>query len=350
VVNEVKWCAIDVLSVALTWGLVIAYVWQVRRSGDALLIGSVFMVHQYATQARGVITTMATSFSQFARTRTDVASAEPIWNAPQRTTDSAEVARGWQRIEFEGLSYSHGAPGAAESHSRGGLQQVSLAIRRGERIALVGPSGAGKSTLLRLLAGLYRADQVRIAIDGHVQSGLRHLGSIATLIPQEAEVFEASVAENIAFSEDADTVRLQTAVHASAFDTVLHSLPDGTATLLSERGMNLSGGQRQRLCLARGVFAAEGSSVLLLDEPTSALDPLTEAEVHQRLKACFPDAAIIASVHRMSLLAHFDTVVLMAGGRVVDAGTPSELCTRQPVFAAMLGDTKRATEAQPLPA
>ncbi|MCV4754076.1 hypothetical protein OFC37_31930, partial [Escherichia coli] len=87
----------------------------------------------------------------------------------------------------------------------------------------------------------------------------------------------------------------------------------------------------QRLALARGVLAARGSSLLLLDEPTSALDPVTERQVHERLSQAFPDAAVVASVHRMGLLAHFDKVVLMAGGRVVDVGTPDELAERQPV-------------------
>ena len=99
----------------------------------------------------------------------------------------------------------------------------------------------------------------------------------------------------------------------------------------------MSGGQRQRLCLARGVLAARGSSLLLLDEPTSALDPVTEAVVRAAPRCGhFADACIVASVHRMSLLEHFDRVVLMVDGRVVDSGPVSELAARQPLFARML--------------
>ncbi|MBC7942446.1 MAG: ATP-binding cassette domain-containing protein, partial [Chitinophagaceae bacterium] len=115
----------------------------------------------------------------------------------------------------------------------------------------------------------------------------------------------------------------------------LAGLPQGLDTPLCERGFNLSGGQRQRLALARGVLAARGSSLLLLDEPTSALDPLIEQHVHAAIDHAFEGACIVASVHRLSLLPHFDRVVLMVAGRVVDVGTATELEVRQPLFAAM---------------
>ncbi len=141
------------------------------------------------------------------------------------------------------------------------------------------------------------------------------------MIPQEADVFEASVRENLTFDVACDEIELRSAIHTSGFETVLEGMPNGLDTLISERGFNMSGGQRQRLCLARGLLAARGRSLLLLDEPTSALDPVTEAHVHRRLDASFEDACIVASVHRMSLLEHFDRVVLMVDGRIVDCGT-----------------------------
>ncbi len=342
VLNEAKWCAVDLLSVALTWGLVAVYVWHTRASGAALLLGSVFMVYQYAQQAGGVIGSLAANFQSFARTRTDFASADPIWQAPERPAPAGAVAPAWREIALRGLGFAHPAAGAGERG--GGVHEVSFALHRGERIALVGASGSGKSTLLRVLAGLYEAQQGAVAVDGAVVPGLRDLAAEATLIPQEAEVFEATVAENIAFGEPAAPEALAFAAHCAAFDVVLGLLPQGLDTPLTERGMNLSGGQRQRLCLVRGVHAARGRSVLLLDEPTSALDPLTEAWVHERLHAGFPGACIVASVHRLSLLAHFDTVVLMAAGRVVDTGTVDEVRARQPLFAQML-QGRRAGDA-----
>ena len=118
-------------------------------------------------------------------------------------------------------------------------------------------------------------------------------------------------------------------MHAGVFDEVLQRLPAGLASPLNERGANLSGGQRQRLALARGALAAQGSSLLLLDEPTSALDPLAEGRVFERMAAAFPSTCIVASVHRPSLLARFDTVVVVEAGRVVDAGPRDEVLARR---------------------
>jgi len=108
------------------------------------------------------------------------------------------------------------------------------------------------------------------------------------------------------------------------------ALPDGWSTPVAERGVNLSGGQRQRLALARGLLAARDSSVLLLDEPTSALDQVTEARVFGRLRDGLADSCVVASIHRLSALAYFDKVIVMADGRIVDAGPVAEVLERQP--------------------
>jgi ABC-type multidrug transport system fused ATPase/permease subunit len=342
VLNEVKWCAVDILSVCLTWGLVASYVWHSGAGQGTMMLGTLFMVYQYAQQAGGVIGSMAGNLQGLARTRTDYASAQPIWQAPQ-LKPAPPLARGhWQTIDIEGLHHLPAAdadiaPTSADQNaSRGRLHDVSLQLNRGERIAIVGPSGSGKTTLMRALAGLYEPRAAHIAIDGIDEPGLRHLGAIATLIPQEPDVFECSVRENIVFDSGPEPGALERAIRVSAFDEVMVTLPDGLDTNISEGGANLSGGQRQRLCLARGVFMAGNSSLVLLDEPTSALDPMTESFVMQRLCDHFADACIVAAVHRMSLLRHFDRVVLLVAGRVVDSGPVAALAARQPLFARML--------------
>jgi ABC-type bacteriocin/lantibiotic exporter with double-glycine peptidase domain len=216
-----------------------------------------------------------------------------------------------------------------------GLHDVKLSLRRGERVALVGPSGGGKSTLLRVLAGLYPPDSGALSLDGKPVDWTQ-LRRLATLIPQETELFEASVRENLAFGQPRDDALLLAALHTSTFDEVLKANHGDLDTAVSERGFNLSGGQRQRLCLARGVLAAQGSSLLLLDEPTSALDAATEARVLERIAGAFPDACVVASIHRLSLLERFDTVVLMEAGHVVDHGPRDAVLARQPLLQRMV--------------
>jgi ATP-binding cassette subfamily B protein len=349
VLNEVKWCAVDILSVCLTWGLVASYVWHTGTGQGTVMLGTLFMVYQYAQQAGGVIGSMAGNFQSLARTRADYASGRPIWQAPRRPAGPAVALAHWQTIEIHGLQHRPDGDDSAAADdralSRGRLHDVSLRLSRGERIAIVGPSGSGKSTLMRVLAGLYEPRAGQIAVDGVERPGLRHLGAIATLIPQDAEVFEASVRDNIVFDTTPEPGALEQAIRVSAFDEVLVTLRDGLDTFISEGGANMSGGQRQRLCLARGVLMARDHSLLLLDEPTSALDPMTESSVVQRLCGHFADACIVAAVHRMSLLRHFDRVVLLVAGRVVDSGPASELAARQPLFARMLASQAVASPA-----
>ncbi|MEH3085200.1 MAG: ABC transporter ATP-binding protein [Xylophilus ampelinus] len=331
-VNEGKWFAVDLLGMALTWILVVAYVLQHRQPGQAVLLGTVFMIYQYAQQAASVVGAMASNFQGFARMHTDYGSAAPIWEAPGDPGAEAPAVRqdaSWRTLELRDAGWRHGGGDTPQAAgSRGGLHGVDLVLRRGARVALVGPSGGGKSTLLRTLAGLYRPQQGVLLRDGE-PADWSELRALATLIPQEAEVFEASVAENLTFGEPADGAALRAAVHAGVFDEVLERLPAGLDSSVSERGANLSGGQRQRLALARGALAARGSSLLLLDEPTSALDPLAEGRVFDRMDAAFPEACIVASVHRPGLLARFDTVVVVEAGRVVDAGPRDAVLARR---------------------
>ncbi len=324
-VTEGKWFAVDILGMGLTWILVVEYVLQYRQPGQAVLLGTVFMIYQYAQQAAQVVGAMAANFQSFARMHTDYGSAEPIWQAPSNPDAQvpAIIADApWQTLELRGATWRYA------DNARGGLHGVDLQLRRGARVALIGPSGGGKSTLLRTLAGLYQPQQGELLRDGAAVDWSQ-LRTLATLIPQEAEVFEASVEENLTFGEPADAAVLQSAVHTGVFDEVLQRMPDGLASALNERGGNLSGGQRQRLALSRGVLAAHGSSLLLLDEPTSALDPTAEGRVFDRMDAAFPSACIIASVHRPGLLARFDTVVVLEAGRVVDAGPREEVLARR---------------------
>jgi ABC-type multidrug transport system fused ATPase/permease subunit len=334
-VAEGKWFSVDILGLTLTWALVAEYVWETRAPGQAVLLGSVFMIYQYAQQTAGVVGLMASNFQSFARMHTDYCSADPILRAPSRDGNADESLRPqmrWEQLTLDEVSWAHG-----DEQRGGGLHAISLRLKRGQRVALVGPSGGGKSTLLRVLAGLYLPQDGKgggtIALDAHPKPW-QVLRNTATLIPQETEVFEASVRENLCFGMPCDDTEMLASIHVSAFDEVLQDMHGDLDTPLSERGSNLSGGQRQRLCLARGVLAARGSGLLLLDEPTSALDAATEARVLERIAGHFPDACIIASIHRMSLLPHFDTVILMEAGRVRDAGARSAVVARQPQLRA----------------
>ena len=327
VLNEAKWCAIDLLNNGIRCGLVVLYVWLAWRHGEAVLLGSAVMVFQYAQQVGGVVGNMAGNYQDLVGYQTDLRCTEFITAAAARPPSAAAVPA-WREIRIEKLDFAY----RGERRGPAALRDVSLTLRRGDRIALVGESGSGKSTLLRVLAGLYRADGASFVIDGKSRPAVADLGAIATLAPQDPEIFAGSIAHNLTLGIDCDPAAIRHACELAMFTPVVESLPAGLATEIAERGLNLSGGQKQRLAVARAILAARSSSLILLDEPTSSLDPATEAEVYANLFAALRDACIVSSLHRLHLLERFDRIVLMADGRVLDVGSAAELLEREPHF------------------
>jgi ABC-type multidrug transport system fused ATPase/permease subunit len=334
VMNEAKWCAIDLLNNAIRSFLIVLYVWLLYRSPGGVLLGSAVMVFQYTQQIGGVVGSMAGNYQDLVRYQVDFASALPILALPGREAlGTAIIPENWQEIGLSHLSFAY-----AESRRGAGLHDIALTLRRGGRVALVGASGSGKSTLLRLLSGLYSADRGVFRVDGSVRPDLRDLGAIAMIVPQEPEIFESSIGQNITLGVEHDAEAIARACNIAEFTPVLAHLPSGLSTGIAERGVNLSGGQKQRLALARGILAAADSSMILLDEPTSSLDLETEARIYDNLLRAFPRACIVSAIHRLHLLPRFDKIVLMADGRVVDAGPLGDLLARQPGFRAQWDD------------
>ena len=352
VMNEAKWCTVDLMNAALWCSLVALYAWLARQgaseAGKPLLIGSVFMVFQYTQQAGGVISAIALFYQSFTRHLVDFASAAPILTATVETAPRltllpvvADKLKNWHTIELADLTFRH-------LHSRSQvpvLADISLRLQRGQRLALAGESGSGKSTLMRLLAGLYYAPKIILTIDGERLNHLHDLAEIAMLIPQDAEVFEATLRQNLTMGSDCPPEVLERAIQAAQLGPLVAEMPDGLETEIAERGANFSGGQKQRIALARGLIAARDASILFLDEPTSNLDAPTEAAVYEKIFELYADACVVSSVHRPHLLTRFDAVVYMVHGRIVDVGTAAELRQRQPAFRVSL--EKAAAQAQP---
>lgn len=338
VLNELKWCTVDTAGRALSCVLVGLFAWRAAHAassgavaGGVLMIGSVYMVWEYAAQASGVISAVASHFQAFARLQADYASADAIRHAvPGPAAGATGPAPVWRRLSLRELSFRHGA--APEPT----LDRVALTLERGRRYALVGLSGCGKSTLLRVLAGLHVAERLVIAQDGiatirSTAESARYLRATATLVPQDAEVFEGTLGENLAMCESLTgpppAGALPRALELACASDFLPATDDGMQARIAERGANWSGGQRARVALARGMLAAAGSGLVLLDEPTASLDPRTEARVYANLFAEFPDACIVSSVHRLHLLPQFDEVIVMRDGRVAAQLPPSLLDT-----------------------
>jgi len=165
----------------------------------------------------------------------------------------------------------------------------------------------------------------------------RFMRQQSTLIPQQAETFAGTVGENLLLGGSATTTAIQAALTVASADAFLPDASEtGMGIRVAEGGANWSGGQRQRFALARGVLAAEGSSIVLLDEPTSNLDPETETRVYASLFAHFADVVVISSIHRLHLLDRFDRVIFLSKGRLVGCGSVAELLEQSEEFRLLL--------------
>ena len=235
-------------------------------------------------------------------------------------------------LELKDVSHHYG-------RGFGGLKNVSLTIRPGEKIGVVGRSGAGKSTLVKLILRFYDTESGAILIDGQnigdvTQDSLRHkIG----MVQQDSSLLHRSVRDNILYGrpDASEAEMIAAAQKAEAHDFIL-TLEDpqgrrGYDAHVGERGVKLSGGQRQRVALARVIL--KDAPILILDEATSALDSEAEALIQTALYGVMKGKTVIAIAHRLSTIAAMDRIVVLEDGQVVEDGPHADLLRRNGLYA-----------------
>ncbi|MFM7060060.1 MAG: ABC transporter ATP-binding protein [Actinomycetes bacterium] len=223
------------------------------------------------------------------------------------------------------------------------LDDVSITVAPGERVALVGPTGAGKSTLAKVMARFYDPLSGDVAYGGVSLRDVTRtsLRERIVVVPQEGFLFAGTLRENIRVGDpDADDARIDAAVDALGLREHFESLPEGLDTEVRERGSRLSAGEKQLVSLARAALA--DPTVLVLDEATSNLDPGTELEVERALEALTEGRTVIVVAHRLSTAARCDRVAVVDEGRILELGPHDELVARGGRYAALFAAWTRS--------
>ncbi|UPK24562.1 ABC transporter ATP-binding protein [Bradyrhizobium sp. 195] len=261
---------------------------------------------------------------------------QELLDQPTRSADrpgAPDLPRITNDITFDHVTFQY------EGSQTPVLDNLSLKLNAGKRIAIVGPSGSGKSTLLNLILRLYVPNEGRVTIDGvDVRKvTLDSLRRSMAVVFQENMLFNMSIRENIRLGkEGASDEEVEDAAKKAEIHRYIMSLPQRYDTPVGERGDTLSGGQRQRIAIARAII--RNPSVLLLDEATSALDQTTEAAINRTLLKVAKGRTMIWSTHRLTSVVEMDEIIVISAGRAIERGSHAQLLAKNGTYRKLWND------------
>ncbi|MBT4777507.1 MAG: ABC transporter ATP-binding protein [Rhodobacteraceae bacterium] len=317
-----------ILPVALIGGTV--FLWSNGNASIGEITASGAVAIRIAQMTGWVSFTLMTIYANIGEVEDGIRTLSPPHTlVNKKDAEPLKVKNG--EIVIQNISFTYGQKAS-------GLHNLSLTIKKGEKLGVVGASGAGKSTLVALLLRLYDTELGTISIDGQnikkvTQESLRRNIGFVT---QETAMFNRSARDNILYGRpnatELELLRASKDAEAHEFITELmdHSGRTSYDAHLGERGVRLSGGQRQRIAVARAIL--KDAPILILDEATSALDSEIEASIQLALQRAMKHKTVIAIAHRLSTIVNMDRIIVLKKGKIAEAGTHIELLKKRGLY------------------
>ena len=319
----------SVMMVSIGWFSLVLWQDGILTAGDvAVALGLALRLNLLLGRMLGQLNSLFRSFGTL-QDSVDMLT-RPIAVTDQPGAPALMVSAG--AIVFDKVSFHYGKRG-------GVIDDLSFAVKGGEKIGIVGPSGAGKSTLASLLLRFHDVESGRILVDGQDirQASQASLRAQIGMVAQDTSLLHRSIRENIAYGRpDATMAMLEDAARQAHALEFIQNLKDskgrsGFEAQVGERGVKLSGGQRQRIAIARVLL--KNAPILVLDEATSALDSEIEAAIQDNLMPLMQGKTVLAIAHRLSTIAAMDRLIVMDGGKIVEEGTHEALLARGGLYA-----------------
>jgi ABC-type multidrug transport system fused ATPase/permease subunit len=327
-INNLKWKFFQVLN-GISLGV---FVWLIGLNviHDLMTVGSILVFYSYYNKLREATQSATDTTTEFIEYASNLDRLQEIINSDKTTIrHGREFPKNWHKLVFKNINFMYPSNGK-------GLFGVNLEIPKREVLGVVGSSGGGKSTLAKLLIDLYQPSEGCIVVDDIEYSKISHSGILdaVSIVPQEAELFNLSLSDNITIMREVDINLLNKILKVTELTDVIQKLPNGVNTLIGEKGYSLSGGERQRVGIARALY--KNSEVVIFDEATSMLDGKTEKKIIKNVLQEFKGKKTFVFIaHRLAALDSADRIIVFKDGRLVEEGTFTSLKENNGVFAEL---------------
>ncbi len=329
VLNENKWMVGDLLFDLITAVPVVCYVLVAYNTWSIIEVWTISALYMYLANLSRVFFGFGWLYSRLIQQKTDIENVSDIEDSEEQIQSEKEVLLA-EKIDIQDAWFSY------KKDEKAILQNINFSFTSWEKIAFIWESGSGKTTFLKLLHGLHDFNSGEIVINwNETFNTLSWVDLKTTLVPQEPELFTATIRENITFGLDYTDKQVEKFTNMACFSDVIEQLPNWLESKINEKWVNLSGGQKQRLALSRALLFAQNKKIILLDESTSSVDPHNEEKIYTHILDRFSEKTIISSIHKLNLLKFFDRIVMFDNGKIVWDGSFEELLKSNESFEKM---------------